>query len=436
MSDASTSTKQTPHRTAKLRRTITGSAMGNIVEQYDFSIYGSISALIFGKLFFPSEDPTLATLAAFSTFAVGFLARPIGGVIAGHFGDLYGRKRVLIVMLLLAGITTALMGLLPTHATAGVWAPVLLVALRFLQGVSFGGEYGGAVLMVNESAPAERRGFYTGFIPASSALGVVVAQLMILAVALLPDRDFEAWGWRIPFLASVVLIGIGLFVRRRIDESVAFQRQERRGSSERAPLLAMIRSSPRSFFCTIAITLGLGTVNYLVLVWLLSYLSGELGLPRYVGLVGLIVGELVYAAAALAGSAYSDQVGRRSVIRISSVALAMFAFPFIWIIDTGNVPTIWLAMCLALALVGAIYGPLSSLMCEQFATKHRYSGASSAYQLGQTLGGGLSPLIATALFAAVGASWVIASYVLLGSLICAVAAHFVTETAREELRDN
>ncbi len=420
-----------------LRQVITASVVGNIIEQYDFLLYGSMAALVFGQLFFPSFSPLAATLAAFSTFAVGFVARPLGSIVCGHYGDKIGRKSMLVLTLSIAGASTFLMGLLPGYGTIGIWAPILLVTLRFAQGFSFGGEYAGAVLMVAEYAPPERRGFFSGFVPAGSPTGLLLATVTVLLVSLLPEEQFLAWGWRLPFLFSVVLVIVGLFIRLKILDTPAFRQVRETHTEARMPIVDVLRTNLDKVLMAAGISLGFTALLYVVIVWLLSYGTGTLGLSRETLLVGTLIGSAVQAVAILGWSALSDRVGRRPVITVGALASAALAYPFFWLLETGSPGLVWLAMTVILVAGGAVYGPLAVMLAELFGTRLRYSGASIGYQLGATIGGGFSPLIATTLVAwSGGASWAVALYVLVVSIVAAVCTYLLTETVRNDLLED
>ena len=420
-----------------LKQVITASVVGNIIEQYDFLLYGSMAALVFSQLFFPNFSPLAATLASFSTFAVGFVARPLGSVVCGHYGDRIGRKSMLVLTLTIAGVSTFLMGLLPSYATIGVWAPILLVTLRFAQGFSFGGEYAGAVLMVAEYAPPERRGFFSGFVPAGSPVGLLLATLTVLLVSLLPGEQFLAWGWRLPFLFSAVLVIVGLFIRLRILDTPAFRQVRETGTEARMPIVDVLRTNLDKVLMAAGISLGFTALLYIVIVWMLSYGTGTLGLPRETLLAGTLVGSLFQAAAVLGFSALSDRIGRRPVIIAGALLSAAFAFPFFWLLETGSPGLVILAMTVILCTGAAVYGPLAVMLAELFGTRLRYSGASIGYQFGATIGGGFSPLIATALVAwAGGASWGVALYVLVVSVVAAVCTYLLAETVRNDMLED
>ncbi|BBL80902.1 MFS transporter [Rubrobacter xylanophilus] len=420
-----------------LGRVITSSVVGNIIEQFDFAIYGSMAALVFGPLFFPEFSQLAGTLAALATFAVGFVARPLGSIFFGHYGDRIGRKSMLVLCLLIAGSATFLMGVLPTYAAIGIWAPVLLVTLRFVQGFSFGGEYAGAVLMVAEYAPPERRGFFSGFVPAGSPVGLMLANGTVLLVALMPREEFLAWGWRLPFLLSIVLVAIGLYIRLKIYETPAFRRVRETGTEARMPIVDVLRRSPGRVLLAGGISFGFAAIFYITIIFLLSYGTSQLGISGNVLLIGTIIGAVFQIATILGFNALSDRVGRRPVIIGGALVSAAFAFPFFWLLQTGVPALVWLAITVMMVSSGAIYGPLAVLLAELFGTRLRYSGASIGYQLGATVGGGFSPLIAASILAwSGGGPWPVALYLVVVGLVAAACTYLLTETVRADMLED
>jgi len=416
-------------------RVALASFVGTAIEWYDFFIYGTAAALVFGQLFFPpNEDPLIGTLAAFATYAVGFAARPVGGVVFGHFGDRVGRKSMLVITILTMGLATFLIGLLPTYAQVGIWAPVLLVVLRLIQGFSVGGEWGGAALMTVEHAPEGRRGYYGSWTMAASPAGAMLATGAFALVSGLPDEQFLAWGWRLPFLLSIVLVGVGLFIRLRILETPAFERIKEAGAEARLPVVEAVREHPRSVLLAAGMNLGFNTFIFVLFTFMLSYATTQLGLPRGVVLQATVVGGAVQIVSVLAFSALSDRVGRRPVMLAGAAFLALYAFPLFWLVNTGNAALIFLALAIGFLGSAAIFGPMAAFIAESFDTKVRYSGASLGYQMGAVLGGGLSPFVATALLAwSGGASWSVSVYLVLGALMSLVSVYLLAETYRSEL---
>lgn len=416
---------------------IASSVVGNVIEQFDFAIYGSMAALVFGPLFFPEFSPLAGTLAALATFAVGFVARPLGSIFFGHYGDRIGRKSMLVLCLLIAGSATFLMGVLPTYAAIGIWAPVLLVTVRFVQGFSFGGEYAGAVLMVAEYAPPERRGFFSGFVPAGSPVGLMLANGTVLLVALMPREEFLAWGWRLPFLLSIVLVAIGLYIRLKIYETPAFRRVRETGTEARMPIVDVLRRSPGRVLLAGGVSFGFAAIFYITIIFLLSYGTSQLGISGNVLLIGTIIGAVFQIATILGFNALSDRVGRRPVIIGGALVSAAFAFPFFWLLQTGVPALVWLAITVMMVSSGAIYGPLAVLLAELFGTRLRYSGASIGYQLGATVGGGFSPLIAASILAwSGGGPWPVALYLVVVGLVAAACTYLLTETVRADMLED
>ena len=400
-------------RAAALRTIVLASVIGTAVEWYDFSIYGTAAALVFNKLFFPSFDPVIGTLAAFGTYAVGFVARPLGGAVFGHFGDRAGRKAMLTLTMLIMGAGTVLIGCLPTYAAIGVWAPVLLVALRFLQGVGIGGEWGGAVLMVVEHAPEGRRGLYGSLVQVGFPLGVGASTATFLAMTQgMAAEDFLAWGWRIPFLLSAVLIGVGMFIRLRLPETPAFTRVQREGVA-RAPLLDVILRQPRAFLVAVGVKVSEVAWVYLLTVFSIVYVTTRLKLPGSLVLDGILLGAVLELATLPLFGALSDRVGRRPLFIAGALLSAAAAFPVFWLLDTRDPAVVVLTIAVAMSLTHALmYGPEAAFLPEMFGTRSRYSGASLGFQISAALSGGFAPVIAAGLLAWAGATWPISLYLI------------------------
>jgi len=376
------------------------SFVGTAVEWYDYFIYGTAAAIVFGPLFFPRFSATAGTMAAFASYAVGFLARPLGAVVMGHYGDRVGRKSMLVVSLLIIGLATTSIGLLPTYEHIGILAPILLVSLRFLQGIGVGGEWGGAVLLAVEHAPAHRKAFYGSFPQMGVPGGLILANLVFLGVsASLGPQAFLSWGWRVPFLASAVLVMIGLGIRFRLTESPDFQRVRDAGQREQMPLVAVLKRHPRQVLLAAGAFIGNNTVGYIFMAYLLSYGTSVLGLSRSLILTCTLIAALVWLATIPWASALSDRHGRARILLWGSAGLTVTALSLFPLVDTRS-PALILAALVALAVVlGITYGPLAALLSELFPTSVRYSGASLGYQIGAILGGGIAPMVAAALYA-------------------------------------
>jgi metabolite-proton symporter len=409
---------QAPATPAPAAATMTKLALiglaGTSIEWFDFYLYGIASALVFPALYFPKTlAPYLALIASFSTFAVGFFARPIGAALFGHFGDRAGRKTALAAALVLMGSATALIGCLPSYATLGTLAPTLLVVLRFLQGLAIGGQWGGAVLLVVESAPAQRRGFYGSFAQAGAPAGVVAANLAFLLVsALTSPADFLAWGWRVPFVLSIGLVGLALYVRYRVDETAAFRRLKAARDERlpvaadrppaRSPIVEALASHPRQILLAAGAYLAVQVSFYISITFVVAYGSSAQGLalPRTTILTAVLIASAVTAPALMFFGALSDRYGRRRIYMTGSVLMGLWAFAFFPLIDTRSPALITSAICVAQVINGMMYGPQAALFGELFRTSVRYSGASLGYHLGSAIGGAIAPLIATAIQAA------------------------------------
>jgi MFS transporter, MHS family, shikimate and dehydroshikimate transport protein len=415
-----------------LREVIAASFIGSVIEWYDFFIFGTAAALIFGQLFFPGSDPLLGTLYSFGIYAVGFIARPIGGAFCGHYGDRIGRKSMLVMTLVVMGVATALVGLLPTYESIGIWAPILLIVLRFLQGFAVGGEWGGATLMAVEYAPPGRRGFYGSWPGMGIPAGLVVATAVFTVFSSLPQEQFLSWGWRVPFLVSIVLVAVGLFVRLKILETPAFRQMQESGGGSRLPVLEVFRDHWRSLLLTMGAFFLLNGGFYVTITFMLAYGTQNIGVDSGTMLTGVLIAGTIQIFAIGAFAALSDRVGRRPVYLGGAIFLLLFSFPLFWMVNTANAVLIWLAMSIAIVALGAMYGPSGAFFSELFSTRVRYSGASLGYQLASALAGGFAPVIAVALLSAYGYP-AVALYMIVMALITIVAVYLATETYRKDI---
>jgi metabolite-proton symporter len=415
---------------SSLPRIVSASLIGTTVEWYDFFLYSSAAALVFNKLFFPTSDPLTGTLLAFTTYAIGFLARPVGGLVFGHFGDRIGRKRLLVLSLLLMGGATFAMGLLPTYATVGVAAPILLTLLRLVQGFALGGEWGGAVLIVSEHGSPERRGFWASW-PQCGAPGGNLLATAVLAVlaAVQSDEAFLSWGWRVPFLLSAVLVVIGLWIRLAVTESPVFLAAQRNApTEEKAPIVEVFRRGWRQVLIAMGARMGENVSYYVITAFILVYVTESLGLAKSVGLNAVLIGSAVHFVTIPLWGLLSDRVGRRTVYLFGAVGMAVWGFVFFALLDTGSFPVIALATTVGLVLHGAMYGPQAAFFSELFGTRVRYSGASVGYQLASIAAGAVAPLIAVALLDAWGSTVPVSLYVLAMCLLTVVAVLAARET--------
>lgn len=416
------------------RRVLFSSMLGTAIEWYDFFLYGTAAALVFNRLFFPQLDPLTGTLASFGSYAVGFFARPLGGIIFGHFGDRVGRKSTLVTTLLMMGAATFLVGVLPTYDQIGLWAPVLLVLLRVVQGVAVGGEWGGAVLMVAEHADPGRRGFHVSLVQAGVGVGLLLANGAFALCSRLEEPAFLAWGWRVPFLLGSLLTLLGLFIRLRVLESPLFAavRDERRVPG--VPLVEVWRSHRRNVFLAMGARLAENGFFYILTVWLLSYATTRLGVVRSVVLNAVLLGSALQLVVVPWFGALSDRVGRRPVYLGGTVFLLLFAGVLFPLLETRD--PFWITFAIITGLLGhaALYGPQAAFLAELFGTRTRYTGASLGYQLAAPLAGGLAPLIASALLGwSGGAPWPVAAYLALLAVVTLVSVLLVPETSRSDL---
>lgn len=410
------------------------SAIGTTIEWYDFFIYGTAAAVVFGPQFFPQVSEVAGRLAAFATFALGFVARPLGGIVMGHFGDRVGRKSMLVWSLMLMGVATFAIGLLPNYAQIGVWAPVLLTTCRFVQGFALGGEWGGAVLLSVEHAPAHQRGFFGSLVALGLPAGIILSNLVFLVVSIaVAPATFASWGWRIPFLASGVLVIVGLFVRATVAESPMFVDAREVRTSRRMPVLDVMRRHGSTVLLAAGSYVGNSALGYIVLVFYVSYATRELGIPLHTALTLLLIAAVVFAASIITFARWSDRIGRRRIMRWGNGGLVLWCLIFFPLLDTRSIPLIGLALCGNLLLQGAYIGTQPAVFAELFPTSVRYSGASLSLTLGTIVGGAPAPLIATALFSASGNSILLTVFVTAVSLISWLCVLGLKETYLNDL---
>ena len=426
--------KNAGRETTSMRKVAFASFIGTAIEFYDFYIYGTAAALVLGGAFFPEFSEAAGTLASFATFAVAFFARPVGGAVFGHYGDRVGRKAMLIFSLLLMGVSTFLIGLLPGYTAIGIWAPVLLVALRFLQGFGLGGEWGGAVLLATEHATEGRRGFYSSFPQMGPAVGFLLSSgFFLILTSSLSEDQFASWGWRLPFLASIVLVAIGLYVRVTISETPVFRRAMETQTRARVPFFDMVRTYPRVLLLSSGGMALAYVLFYTITTFSLSYGTTRLGLSSTTLLYCAMISVAIMGLCVPVFASLSDRVGRRRLCLAAAVLAGLWAFPLFWLFDTGSPLLVALAFSVGLVVFAMLYGPMGAFLPELYGTRLRYSGAAVSYNLGGVFGGALAPLISTQLLAATGASWSVSLYVLAMATVTFVCIYFLSETRLTDL---
>ena len=435
MSHVETQTTAAPAAGAQdagqLRKLVIASVLGNALEWYDFFLYGTAAALVFGPLFFPmGGDPMQGTLLAFSGFAVGFLARPLGGIVFGHIGDRYSRKMTLIMTLTLMGATTFVIGLLPVYAQIGIWAPISLITLRFLQGVASGGEWGGGVLMLSENAPASRRGYFTAWSQMGVSGGFVLSAFAFYLVQKLPEDDLMSWGWRVPFLLSIVIFLVGVYIRKNIRESKAFSQAKPEAKHEKIPLMVLIREHPKALLQAIALRLPENGASYIFFTFSVVY-AKHIGIGTGEIISAVTLAMLVEFFSILFWGALSDRIGLKPVYYIGVIGLLVMAFPFFWLLSTGDYGWIMLAMFLGLPFChGAMIGTQPCIMSDLFPVRVRYSGLALGHEVGSIFSGGLGPMLAVALLMHFDASWPVSLLLMGYALLAWIALRSLPATTK------
>ena len=434
MSESSPSNVRDRGEANSIRRVVAASFIGTTIEWYDFFLYGTAAALVFNKLFFPKAEPSTGTLLALATYGVGFFARPVGGIIFGHYGDRIGRKTMLVLSLVIMGVATFLIGVMPTYSSIGMSAAIILVVLRLAQGIGVGGEWGGAVLMSVEHAPKGRRGFFGSWPQMGVPAGLFLSTVVFAVVqGLTSEEQFLSWGWRVPFLLSIVLVGVGLFIRLRLAESPAFQRVKDTETQAPMPIRDVLRKYPREVLLAMGMRIAENGIFYILTVFSLVYGAEHLKVSKSTVLWAVAAAALIGIAAIPFYGNLSDRVGRRPLYLGGAVFSLLFAFPFFWLMNTKVTALIWLAVILGVN-VGhdMMYGPQAAYFSELFGTRVRYSGASLGYQLASVLSGGLAPLIAAALLKAIGYG-AVAIYMVAMAAITVVATWLASETYQTDI---
>jgi metabolite-proton symporter len=416
-----------------IRLVALASLVGTSIEWYDFFLYNTAAALVFNKLFFQNFDPFAGTMLSFATYAVGFAARPVGAIVIGHYGDKVGRRSMLVLTLMMMGIATVCVGLLPTYASIGIWASVLLVLLRLVQGFGVGGQWGGAVLMAVEHAPAGKRGFYGSWPQIGVPAGLLTSTIVFRLFRKLPPDQFMAWGWRVPFLLSIVLVGIGLLIRMKILETPSFTKIKDTHSVARQPVLEVLRKYPKQVLQAAGMRCAENGAFYIYSAFMLVYATQHSHIDSDVALTGIMIASACEFIAVPAYGALTDRIGRRPVYMFGAIMTAVLAFPLFWLFDTQSTPLVILALLLVFLCSHApMYAPQGAFFSELFGTSVRYSGASLGAQLSAAVAGGFSPLIATALLPTYGPN-AIALYIILMALITIVAVWSAVETMRHDI---
>ena len=431
------------HTKSNMQKVALTALAGTSIEWYDFFLYGAAAALIFPTAFFGEATPSTALILSLLTFAAGFIARPIGGIIFGHYGDRVGRKKTLVIALILMGVSSTLIGLLPTYAMIGVTAPILVTSLRFAQGLAIGGQWGGAMLLVTESAPSDKRGYYGAFAQAGAPVGVILANLaFIITSSLVSEESFYSWGWRIPFLASAILIGISMYIQLNLEDTKAFKElqamrevhEDNNQAVNRSPVLEAIKKYPKRIALAAGAFLSIQVTFYILIAFLLAYGVSSAEISRDDMLAAVLIASAIMVPCQFIFSSYSDRHGRKGIFMAGAIFTGLWAFAIFPLVDTGNFWLIVLAITMGLIFVGMMYGPQAAFFTELFSTEVRYSGATLGYQFGAILGGAFAPTIAAFLWNNYGIFWV-SVYIAFASLLTLFSVMALTETYQNNLTD-
>ena len=434
---------------SSMRKVALTALAGTSIEWYDFFLYATAAALVFPSVFFPESDPTMGLILSFGTFAFGFVARPIGGILFGHFGDRIGRKKTLVTALMLMGVASTLIGLMPAYATIGIAAPILLTILRFVQGLAIGGQWGGAMLLVTESAPSDQRGYYGAYAQAGAPVGVILANLAFILISSLVSEDFfQAWGWSIPFISSVILIGSSMYVQLHVEDTGAFKELEAlrikklaaddsgKTPARRSPVLEAITKYPKRITLAAGAFLSVQVNFYILISFILAYGSDPTGggMSRETVLIAVLIASALMVVVQFWASAYSDRHGRKGIFMLGAALTGISAFALFPLVSTGSFWLSVLGISAGLCFVGMMYGPQAAFFTELFSTEVRYSGASLGYQLGAIVGGAFAPVIATFLWAEYSVFWV-AAYMAFASILTIISVAFLSETYKTSLTE-
>ncbi|MFC2949328.1 MFS transporter [Virgibacillus sediminis] len=419
----------------KMRRVLVASIVGSAIEWFDYFLYGTVAALVFNQLFFVTEDPAFGTLYAFATFALAFLIRPFGGIIFSHIGDRIGRKKTLVLTLSLMGMSTFLMGVLPTYQAIGIWAPILLITLRLVQGIGLGGEWGGALLLAVEYAPKEKRGLFGSVPQMGVTLGMLMGTIALSIMTLLPDGSFMTWGWRVPFILSAVLVIFGLWIRKGIDETPSFKKNQEQGTVAKLPIADTLRYHWKEVLIAIGAKVVETAPFYIFGTFIVSYATSNLSFTETNALNAVTIGTIITTIMMPIMGALSDKIGRKPLYIGGAVMMALYAFPYFWLIHQGSVALLMLATIIGLGIIWApITAVLGTMFSEIFSAKVRYTGISLGYQIGAALAGGTAPLVATALLIRFDNSYVpVALYIILTAVISLIAVTAVQDRRAQDL---